>query len=72
MICYGFLFIFNCQQPAPSPAIVVCPSIRQWNEAFQNKLADELERLPSGAALKQMAREHVQLRDKAQKCRASH
>jgi hypothetical protein len=68
MICWGFLIIFECQMAVPPP-IVVCPPLREWPLAYQRRLADELERQPKGTAIAELARQHLQLRERLRKCR---
>jgi hypothetical protein len=69
MICYGFLFIFQCQQPAPPPSILVCQTVTTWTRTYQAKLADELQRLRDDSATMKALREHIRLRDQLRRCR---
>lgn len=68
MICYGFLFIFQCEAAA-IPPVVVCPAVNEWSKSYQARLADEIERMPAGSAAERALREHIQMRDRARKCR---
>lgn len=68
MICYGFLFIFQCETAAVPPA-VVCPQVNDWSKAYQARLADEIERMPAGSAAERALREHIQMRDRVRRCR---
>jgi hypothetical protein len=67
--CWGFLIFMECQAPSPPPPVVVCPKLTEWSKAYQARLADEIERLPPGAALSLAMREYLQSRDAARKCR---
>lgn len=68
MICYGFLFIFSCETAAIPPT-VVCPDVPGWSKSYQARLADEIERMPAGSAAERALREHIQMRERARKCR---
>lgn len=68
MLCYGFLFIFQCEA-ATVPPTIVCPGLNSWSKAYQAQLADEVERMPPGSAAERAIREHVQMRERARKCR---
>jgi hypothetical protein len=41
-----------------------------YNRAFQTQLADEIQRLPPGAALEQAMLDYARLRDQARACAA--
>lgn len=68
MLCYGFLFIFQCEA-ATVPPVVVCPSVTDWSKSYQSRLTDEIERMPAGSAAERALREHIQMRERARKCR---
>lgn len=68
-VCYGIIFLMWCD-PAPPPAITVCPPLPQWSQIYQGKLADELERLPSGTATREALREYLKLREQIRRCKA--
>lgn len=68
MLCYGFLFIFQCETAA-IPPITVCPRVNDWSKAYQARLADEIERMPAGSAAELALREHIQMRERARRCR---
>jgi len=53
---------------APSRPAVVCPPIAPYDRAFQARLADEIQRLPPGAALEQAMLDYARLRDQARAC----
>lgn len=55
---------------APSRPSVVCPPFVSYDRAFQARLADEIQRLPPGAALEQAMLDYARLRDQA-RARAS-
>lgn len=69
MLCYGFLIIFQCQQAAAPPPVIVCPPVNDWSKAYQARLADEIERLPAGSATERALREYTQMRERARRCR---
>ncbi len=49
-------------------ASVVCPPVAAYNRAFQARLADEIQRLPPGAALERAVLDYARLCDQAQAC----
>jgi hypothetical protein len=53
---------------APSRPVVVCPPAAACDRAFQVRLADEIQRLPPGAALERAMLEYARLRDQARGC----
>lgn len=69
MICWGFIFVFECQQ-AITPPSTVCPYVSAWSKAYQIQLAQELEKLPRNSAIWRSTKEHIHLRDRARKCRS--
>jgi hypothetical protein len=54
---------------ATSRPSVVCPPVAAYDRAFQARLADEIQRLPPGAALERAMLDYARLRDQAQACR---
>jgi hypothetical protein len=42
---------------------VVCPPVAAYDRTFQARLADEIQRLPPGAALERAMLDYVRLRD---------
>lgn len=55
---------------APSRPSMVCPPVAAYDRAFQARLADEIQRLPPGAALEGAMLDYAQLRDQARSCRS--
>jgi hypothetical protein len=53
---------------APSRPSVVCPPVAAYDRAFQARLADEIQRLPPGAALERAMLDYARLRDQARTC----
>ena len=53
---------------APSRPSVVCPPVAAYDRAFQARLADEIQRLPPGAALERAMLDYARLRDQARAC----
>jgi len=48
---------------------IYCPQIKQYNEEFNNKLADEIERLPpENRAIEEAIGNYVYLRDRIRRC----
>ena len=68
--CYGLLFILWCDPATVTPPITVCPPVPPWNQAYQSRLADEIERLPKGSALGEAIREHIRLREQLRRCKS--
>jgi hypothetical protein len=56
---------------APSRPSVVCPPVAAYDRAFQARLADEIQRLPPGAALERAMLDYARLRDQARACATS-
>lgn len=54
---------------APSRPSIVCPPVAAYDHAFQARLADEIQRLPPGAALERAMLDYARLRDQARACR---
>jgi hypothetical protein len=67
IVCFGFLVIFTCQQPSPPPPVVACPSITVWTKDFQARIAKQYGALTDD--MRQVLREHIQLRKQARACR---
>jgi hypothetical protein len=53
---------------APSRPSIVCPPVAAYDRTFQARLADEIQRLPPGAALEQALLDYARLRDQARAC----
>lgn len=53
---------------APSRPVFVCPPVAAYDRAFQARLADEIQRLPPGAALERAMLDYARLRDQARAC----
>lgn len=53
---------------APSRPSIVCPPVAAYDRAFQAGLADEIQRLPPGAALERAMLDYARLRDQARAC----
>ncbi len=58
----------NACATAPSRPVVVCPPVAAYDRAFQARLAEEIQRLPPGAALEKAMLDHTRLRDQARAC----
>lgn len=54
---------------APSRPSVVCPPVASYDRAFQTRLADEIQRLPPGAALGRAMLDYALLCDQARACK---
>lgn len=52
----------------PSRPSVICPPIAAYDRAFQARLAVEIQRLPTDAALEQAMLDYAKLRDQARSC----
>jgi hypothetical protein len=48
---------------APSRPSIVCPPVVTYDRNFQARLADEIQRLPPGAALERAMLDYARLRD---------
>lgn len=66
--CYGIVFLMWCDA-SPPPAITACPPLPPWSQSYQSHLADELERLPNGSALREALREYLRLREQIRRCK---
>ena len=53
---------------APSRPSVVCPPVTSYERAFQRRLADEIKRMPPGAALERAMLDYAHVRDQARAC----
>jgi hypothetical protein len=53
---------------APSRQSVVCPPVAAYDRTFQTRLANEIQRLPTGTALEQAMLDYARLRDQARAC----
>jgi sarcosine oxidase delta subunit len=48
---------------------IYCPQIKQYDERFNNQLADELESLPAEAtAIDEAVKNYIYLRDRIRRC----
>ena len=48
---------------------IYCPQIKQYDERFNNQLADELDRLPaSNTAIDEAVKNYIYLRDRIRRC----
>ena len=48
---------------------IYCPQIKQYDERFNNQLADELESLPATAtAIDEAVKNYIYLRDRIRRC----
>jgi hypothetical protein len=47
----------------------VCPPVVAYDRAFHARLADEIQRLPAGAALERAMVDYALLRDQARACK---
>ncbi|MCA3641254.1 MAG: hypothetical protein IOC63_05255 [Methylobacterium sp.] len=53
---------------APSRPSVICPPVAAYDRTFQARLADEIQRLPHGAALERAMLDYARLHDQARTC----
>ncbi len=53
---------------APFRPSIVCPPVAAYDRAFQARLAEEIQRLPPGAALERAMLDYARLRDQARAC----
>jgi len=48
---------------------IYCPQIKQYDERFNNQLADELESLPAAStAIDEAVKNYIYLRDRIRRC----
>lgn len=47
---------------------VFCPSIRTYSTEFNQKLADEVQSLPSSTAMEEALIDYIELRDRIRTC----
>ena len=69
LLVIAMLLLTACAT-VPSRRVVVCPPVAAYDRAFQARLADEIQRLPPGAALEQAMLDYARLRDQARACAA--
>ena len=50
--------------------VAVCPPLRDYNPAFSQRLASELDPLPPDSAIVQAIGDYIQLRDAVRACRS--
>lgn len=67
MIRLGLLVMICRLEAAPPPA-VVCPPVRAWSRAFQQRVAAELRAAPPDSALAAVAIQSIGDRDVARAC----
>ena len=66
------LLSFGLGLAACSETIVAsCPPVPQYSQAFQSRLAAEIETLPSDSALGEAIIDYKRLRDQLRACRAA-
>ena len=53
----------------PPPPEIVCPSIIEYTPAFQQRMLEALDMLPSENVLREIVRDYLQLRDRVRVCR---
>lgn len=53
---------------ATGPDVSVCPSLREYTQAENQKLHDELEKLPPGAFTIDVIADYMTLRDQVRAC----
>lgn len=58
----------NACATEPSRPSIVCPPVAAYDRAFQARLADEIQRLPPGAALERAMLDYARLHDQARAC----
>lgn len=59
------LFVTGCTAPPP---ITACPPVVEYSREQQARAADELEALPSDAALREMMADYKRTRDQLRVC----
>lgn len=65
--CNLLLGAGQCQEPAA--VTFVCPHLRQYSAATQDRALAEYRALPAGSALKAMVGDYQNLRDQVRACR---
>ena len=58
-------FLGGCSVPS---LITVCPRIVGYSKDEQVQAADELDKLPKGAELREMMKDYAHLRDQLRRC----
>lgn len=69
-LCFGLL-VMMCDVPLPLPSpgpVVVCPPLVEIPADLQRRVADELAKLPPGAALNEFVVLSVRQRDVVRRC----
>jgi len=66
------LILSACVGDAPPiSTTMICPQLSQYSPEFRNKLADEIDKLPTGSALGQAMTDYRRLRDDIRACHNS-
>jgi len=64
------LLLAGCAQTVYRTKLeIYCPQIKQYDERFNNQLADELESLPAAStAIDEAVKNYIYLRDRIRRC----
>lgn len=60
--------VVNSAEELARASFVVCPPVVAYDRAFQERLADEIQRLPPGPALERAMLDYARLRDQERAC----
>lgn len=64
------MLLAGCNQEASSVVVkTVCPVIRSYDKATQERALAEYRALPANSAIKAMVGDYLTLRDRVRKCR---
>ena len=72
LLLIALVSLSGCAEPVYRTQLeIYCPAIKQYSEDFNNKLADELESLPSDSrAIEEAMGNYIYLRDRIRQCSA--
>lgn len=64
------IFLTGCATKVYEPELVVyCPPIKQYDDQFNNELADEIDQLPdSSTRIREAIGDYAYLRDRIRRC----
>ena len=70
LLLIGSLLLTGCVQTVYRTQLeIYCPALKQYSEAFNNNLADEIESLPpDNRAIEEAIGNYVYLRDRIRRC----
>jgi len=70
LLLIASLLLTGCEKTVYRTQLeIYCPQIKQYDERFNNQLADELENLPpESVAIDEAVKNYIYLRDRIRRC----